>query len=229
MQVRPRGWALWEGGLRLESVEAPGYVPHREKEPAVDPDRPGVRRPGHSLENIRLALEGVDVPPGFRGPPISAFDVFVGYLVFDALIANRDRHEQNWAVLDPLLEPTPLQLAPSYDHADSLGFNVREQEATQRVHEGSVGVWAERGTAHRFEHLGRPETLVSLAARAVGLGGSQGVAWWRRKLTELELQPLLAELLERRIPAMSEASVRFVGVLLQHNLGRLRDAICDDP
>lgn len=227
-QVRPNGWALWEGGLRLESVEAPGYVPHRDGEPAIDPDRPGVRRPGHSLENIRLALDGVDVPPGYDGPLLSAFDVFVGYLILDALIANRDRHEQNWAVLDPQLEPTPLQLSPSFDHAGSLGFNVGEHEARRRVAEGSVGTWARRGTAHRFEHLRRPETLVSLAARAVGLGGEQGGTWWRRRLTELELQPILNELLERRIPEMSEVSVTFAGELLQHNLGRLRDAICDD-
>lgn len=227
-QLRPDGWALWPGGLWLESVDAPGYVPHRNGKRAIDPNRPDVRRPGHSLENILLALDGVDVPSGWNSPPLSAFDMFVGYLILDALIANRDRHEQNWAVLDPQLEPTPLQLAPSFDHAGSLGFNVGEHEAWRRVAQGSVGAWARRGTAHRFEHLARPETLVSLAARAVGLGGEQGGSWWRRRLSELDLEPILTELLERRIPEMSEASVRFAGVLLQHNLGRLRDAICDD-
>lgn len=27
----------------------------------------------------------------------AAFDQFCGYLLLDALVANRDRHEENWA------------------------------------------------------------------------------------------------------------------------------------
>lgn len=30
---------------------------------------------------------------------MTGFDVFVGYLLLDALVAKRDRHEQDWAVL----------------------------------------------------------------------------------------------------------------------------------
>jgi len=57
-------------------------------------------RLGHKLTNIKSVLaplEAVGLP---TGP--SAFDQFCGYLVLDALVANRDRHEENWAVLrDP--------------------------------------------------------------------------------------------------------------------------------
>ena len=42
-----------------------------------------------------------------------------GYLVFDALIGNTDRHHENWAIL--LRAPTSiLEVAPTFDHASSL-------------------------------------------------------------------------------------------------------------
>jgi hypothetical protein len=47
---------------------------------------------------------------------------FAGYLVFDALIANTDRHHQNWALLKRQAgSQTENRLAPSFDHASSLG------------------------------------------------------------------------------------------------------------
>ena len=42
-------------------------------------------RKGHSLENIRLALEGYSRPPRSSLPEkLDAFDTFVGYVTFDA-------------------------------------------------------------------------------------------------------------------------------------------------
>ncbi|QWL30913.1 HipA domain-containing protein [Rathayibacter toxicus] len=55
---------------------------------------------GHSLENIRRTLDGYVAPPqGASCAACAAYDVFVGYLILDALIGNGDRHEQNWSVL----------------------------------------------------------------------------------------------------------------------------------
>ncbi len=135
LDVVARGYSLYPGATALELAAAPGYFPHREGEPGCDPARPTVRRPGHTPTNIKSALEGVEAPPGFEGPEsLTGFDVFCGYLMLDALIANRDRHEENWAVLIPLLRSDPPRLSPSYDHASSLGYN--EQDSRE-------------GTAHR--------------------------------------------------------------------------------
>ncbi|MGN7479174.1 HipA domain-containing protein [Solibacillus silvestris] len=46
---------------------------------------------------------------------------FVAIPVFDALIANSDRHCDNWGVLDG---PWGIRLAPIYDNGSSLGFNT---------------------------------------------------------------------------------------------------------
>lgn len=74
---------------------------------------------GHTLNNIRQVLCGYGPPPGFSGPPeFDAFSVFAGYLVLDALISNRDRHSENWAVLRGPRKDDQY-LAPSYDHASA--------------------------------------------------------------------------------------------------------------
>ena len=55
---------------------------------------------------------------------------FIGYLVFDCLIANQDRHHENWG----LIESTKGRrlLAPSFDHASGFANKVSEKEATAR-------------------------------------------------------------------------------------------------
>jgi len=128
LNIRPDDHSLNEGTVALDRCEGvTTYFRHTEGRPGADPNRRGVERPGHSLANIRVALTGVLPPPGFSGPDeMEAFEVFAGYMVLDALIANRDRHEQNWAVLTPQLASVPERLAPTYDHASSLGFNLQD-------------------------------------------------------------------------------------------------------
>lgn len=68
----------------------------------------------------------------------------VGYLVFDALVGNTDRHHQNWGVL---LERRrrrgqapdfALQLAPTFDHASSLGRELTDEARQRYLHDGTV-------------------------------------------------------------------------------------------
>jgi hypothetical protein len=66
----------------------------------------------------------------------TAADMFVSYLLLDALVGNTDRHHENWGVLDISKSnhaARTLQLAPSYDHASSLGRNLTEKEFAERL------------------------------------------------------------------------------------------------
>nr|WP_317405006.1 HipA domain-containing protein [uncultured Helicobacter sp.] len=56
---------------------------------------------------------------------------FSGYLVFDALIGNQDRHHENWGFISS--NGGQLILAPSFDHASGLASKVSEQEAENRL------------------------------------------------------------------------------------------------
>lgn len=226
LNVVPDRFALVGGGLVLESSpDVTNYFPHREGEPpARDPRRPGVSRPGHSLENIRRALRGSIAPPGFTGPDaMDAFDVFTGYLVFDALVANQDRHEENWSEVWPLLTTLAPQLCPSYDHSSSLGFAETAAKTELRVKDPqALEAWARRGTAGRFEHEGKPQPLVQFAAEAMAMASLEAQRHWRRRIREIELTSITDPLASGAIPEMSEHTTRFVIALLELNLERIR-------
>jgi hypothetical protein len=177
LSVIPDGWDLQPGAVVLEGAYA-DYSPH------------AANREGHSLDRIRDALTGwgspvgADLPAGF-----GAFDAFGGLCVLDALIANRDRHEENWAVLyNPLSDAAP-SLSPAYDHARSLGVTLTEERRARHIRENSVEAWALRGTAHRFQvEPGAPTpTLVDLAARALALAGAAARNHWRSQVEPLEV------------------------------------------
>jgi hypothetical protein len=226
--IVPKGHDLWEGAVVLETAGAPGFFRQIEDRPPVeDPQRPGMRRPGHSLANIRTALEGVVPPPGFAGPDgLTAFDVFAGYMILDALIANPDRHEQNWAKLTPRLLTMPEALSPSYDHASSLGHNLRESARQRCINEPDrLERWAAKGLAVRFEHRLPAPTLVDHAANAVMMCTDEGADWLWEQFHTLDLTPVLEALNGGEVPAMSEAAATFAHDLLNLNLRRLRDAI----
>ena len=228
LSIKPDGQDLFEGSLALLwSAGVHGYVPHIEGAKAIDPDRPRYKRPGHSLANIKTALDGVAAPPGFTGPPkLTGFDVFAGYLILDALVANQDRHEQNWAVLRPQLQGEPDRLAPSYDHGTSLGHNLTDTERESRLRDPeSLAAWVRKGVAHRFEHLGRPPSLVDHAAVAIHMCSPEAAQWWRGRLADLDLSGLNATLGEG-VPGMSDLAATFTSKLLDLNLRRLQDAIC---
>lgn len=48
-----------------------------------------------------------------------ALDSFIGYVVFDCLIANQDRHHENWGLIAG--RQKKLRLALSFDHASGFG------------------------------------------------------------------------------------------------------------
>jgi len=227
LSIHRDGYSLNEGQVVMERANLPDYFPHLEGRPAIDPDRPGVKRPGHSLANIRTALTEVGAPDPFEGPcELTGFDVFAGYLVLDALIANSDRHEHNWAVLTPQLTTKLELLAPTYDHASSLGFNLMDDRRAACLGDRQrLEKWAQEGRATRFEHSGSPVTLVQHAVNAIRLCQPAGADWWRDQVERLTLEPVQEPLRSRAIPEMSDRASTFASELLDLNLGRLRHAV----
>ena len=98
---------LQAGAVLLQGI--PGFVPRSRT------------RTGHNLPNIRAVLENVTAPRSWAGPAGAgtAFGVFCGYLVLDALIANTDRHEENWAVIRG--KNAVVRLCASYDQPRASG------------------------------------------------------------------------------------------------------------
>lgn len=65
------------------------------------------------------------IPPNAE----TALDVFIGYVMLDAWIANQDRHHENWGAI---LEDQ-LRLAPTFDHGASLARNLSDAERKERL------------------------------------------------------------------------------------------------
>jgi hypothetical protein len=212
--LRPATDELQHGQVLLEECGAPGYV-HQE----------GGFSEGHSLENIRDSLTGAAPPPGCSLPfQATAFDVFAGYLLLDAWIANRDRHERNWAVLRPALAGGgPLRLCGSYDHGSSLGFNVTDLRRSEILQIGGINAWCRRGTAGRFAYdRGRPmPTLVELAASALGMASLEAGRCWLDRLGQVK--PDVVRNVLERVPRMSDPARTFAEQVLNVNRGRILD------
>ncbi|TIR16672.1 MAG: hypothetical protein E5X34_25410 [Mesorhizobium sp.] len=111
---------------------------------------------GHVL-NLIKRLRGLRKPVGWEEElkNLSATEVFVGYLLFDALIGNTDRHHENWGVVVNVeKENISVHLAPSFDHASSLGRNEpaekRSMRLTTKDHRATVEAYAERGKSAFF-------------------------------------------------------------------------------
>ena len=131
------GWDLIHGNELLA-----GYVPEYKREQVFHQSE-------HTLDHIWLVLKQRFTTPQQRQVQL---EQFAGYLVLDALIGNVDRHHQNWGVLRRTKADGSVEeiLAPSFDHASSLGRNAPPEEREHRLQDGSVDAYARRGKGGIF-------------------------------------------------------------------------------
>jgi hypothetical protein len=105
------------------------------------------KQSNHTLGNIFLALEHTfSNADALRRAKLRLAE----YLVFDALIGNTDRHHENWGLLRKRVgEGWQGMIAPSFDHASSLGRELRDvgsgRSRARLLAEDKVGAYAERG------------------------------------------------------------------------------------
>ncbi|SIB95115.1 Uncharacterised protein [Mycobacteroides abscessus subsp. abscessus] len=218
--LKPHRWEMQAGALLLADRD-PNYQPGADKPPG---------RPGHSLQRIAEALADVAPPPKHTLPAgFGAFDVFTGFLVLDAWIANRDRHDENWSVLLPPPGDSNLYLCPSYDQAGSLAYNVSDAVcAANLTKPDAVRQWAAKGTAWRFEYdpATGPRTLVDLAVEALHRCSEVARRYWLDSLANVSHTTSVAGLLHD-IPDMSPHWRTFALELLRINQERLLHACRD--
>lgn len=205
--VSPSDCDLHEGRVYLEQVA--GYV---RGSPRLDKDgRPrGLLNldQGYTLDAVEEVLVGVTGPPGWEDQ--TAMQVFSGFLLLDALIANTDRHPRNWALLEPWNGGSQM-LAPTYDHGRGLGSGLTEENRQLQ----DVLKFCGRGLAKTFEP--REESLVSLALRAAGRCGGHR---WLDRLRSLP-DHALDEVVDASAHRLSAEASSFVGQMLNENRRRL--------
>lgn len=75
-----------------------------------------------------------------------------GYLVLDALVGNTDRHHQNWGIVQRSLPDGGFShiLAPTYDHASSLGRELLDERRKGLISSGHVASYTRKGRGGIF-------------------------------------------------------------------------------
>lgn len=174
--------------------------------------------PGYTVAACLEALTGFEATPGAVVPDgAAAAFLFAGYLVLDALIANTDRHHENWAVVQaPGLRP---YLAPTFDHGSSLGFQEPEDRKQRLLDSGGVARWVLR-VKTKFEDKPSP---VDVAAEAVAALPREQALEWRHRVASFDLGWWRTT--PDRVPGerMSQADRTFAYNIIRLNMEALLD------
>lgn len=125
------GRVLHHGNQMLE-VTVDGYNPNQK-----------FRQSSHALANIWKVMDAIFLDPESAK---QAKLIIAEYTVLDALIGNTDRHHENWGILRRRAGGEGGSfVAPSYDHASSLGRELRDERRDRLMTENRIGDYAERG------------------------------------------------------------------------------------
>ena len=132
------------------------------KEPAqYDPDS----RKHHTLTRaITYIAQDFLLPPldAITSPLRStALDFFIGYIIFDTLIGNQDRHAENWAIIKTVDDT--YHLCPTYDHGSSLGRNEldtkRQVLLDSKDKNNDVAAYCKRAASGFYAQAGSGKSL----------------------------------------------------------------------
>lgn len=177
----------------------------------------------HTLDNVLNCLCAYPPPTSMVLPDkvVTATHVFIAYLMLDTLIGNTDRHHENWGCIASS-NGTNLRLAPTYDHASSLGREHqdkrREAMLTTRDVRADVEAYARRGTSVLYESplATRPMFLRDCFRAATTLFPDATHEWLSRlaNLTEQDVEVGFRQIPEDRI---SEWGIKFGVALVQSN------------
>ncbi|MBS0965740.1 HipA domain-containing protein [Acetobacter okinawensis] len=153
-----------------------------------------------------------------------------GYFLFDCLIGNTDRHHENWAISQRESDGKLLgYIAPSFDHASSLGRELRDQNGDRKSREQilkhkNIPVYAQkaRGAIYLSSEDKKAATLFDLYRFLLENYPSLCQNMHERICT---LQPNIFLRILNNVPnrLMSDTAKQFVMNFLTHNLTILKD------
>ncbi len=130
-----------------------------------------LRQSDHTFDNIVAAVRTM---LGGADSYHAVLRELARYIVLDALICNTDRHHENWGFLTFIFDDgaggkgSGFRIAPSFDHASSLGRELLPDRAHQVLETGGIEAYARRGHGGVYwnqadRHGANPLHLVELA------------------------------------------------------------------
>ncbi|QOJ18543.1 MAG: phosphatidylinositol kinase [Phycisphaeraceae bacterium] len=197
---------------------------------AIDPAYPRttLRVPAHTVDAVNRVVRMLSIPAprwaaNLPSGITTAVDVFSGYLMLDAWIANQDRHHENWGAL---WTENRLTLAPSYDHGACLARNVSDEEKAARLTTGdagySVGAFAARAGSRLFDQPTDTRPLSALDAfRRFSAPIPHAADAWRDRLRAVDQSTVEAVLDQVPPDRLSRVCRDFTLQLLVENRTRI--------
>ena len=149
------------------------------------------------------------------------------YVILDALIGNTDRHHENWGILRERKDDHWEEfVAPSFDHASSLGRELQDTRRARILAEDRIGDYVEkgRGAIYWSEDDRRGPSPLELVRRATRNYSDL----FRPALTKLEkLDERSVDNLVNRVPSdwMPPSARKFAIALMCYNLEQLQELL----
>lgn len=193
--------------MHLDSTYPPGPARYRVSAHTIPLVMAIVESPLVKLPAAWQPVDGID----------TAADVFVGYLLLDALVSNTDRHHENWGLVGILTaDGSEVRLAHTFDHASSLGCHETDDRKMrlieQRDRRATVQTYCEkaRSAFFRSETDRRPLGTLDAFVEAARRRPTAARAWIERlgAITDERLAKLVARVPEERISSISQAFAR---------------------
>lgn len=226
--------AVWkqQKGILSENIVPPDgrLVPGNELLSEIHTTYPATQRyhvKDHTLGRIFTLLSSPEymLPLNWAIPGNAiqnATDVFTGYLLLDAWIANQDRHHENWGII----HFDNFYLAPTYDHAASLGQNETDANRKQRLTTRDQGrhisqyIQKARSAIYLRKSAQKPLSTVEVFAQAA-LRRPEAAKLWRQQLCDISKEQCLS--IFKHIPdsEISETAIEFALKLLELNKQRI--------
>ena len=179
------------------------------------------RQSAHTLSNIWQVMDRFFVGhESARGAKLRIAE----YLALDALIGNTDRHHENWGFLR--MRAGNHSIAPSFDHASSLGRELLDARRDRHLAENRVGNYAEKGHGAIYwsEEERRGPSPLELVRRGTGTHPD----FFRPALVKLgKLDENVLRGLVNRVPEdwMTPSAREFAIALLCYNFERLGELV----
>lgn len=157
------------------------------------------------------------------------FKQFMCTLLFDSIIGNTDRHQDNWGVIVCKSENAnqKIQIAPAFDNGTSLGHEILPQNFGKFKNPVPLQKYIERGTHHFRLTIDKKKQISHFDLIKILKGQCESI--FVEQLHHLDLDELEIELLELTkfdVPApISKDRLLFAYMLIKERYLKIRDII----
>jgi hypothetical protein len=183
-------------------------------------------KPGAAY-NLRDIYQALSPYKGLR--EYDAPTEFGLYLFLDTLVANQDRHHENWGLLE--MADTSRVLAPTFDHAASLACRLTNSERTRRLNtrdDGfSIDTFTRRAKSWFYPDRDGTRRLSTIEAFRLWVGymKREAISGVYRQLEQIDESTWAVMFQDLNQDGITEMEQAFATRLLAVNRSRLIDVI----